>query len=107
MDSPTRIEECVASVNKVMFIFGGKWSLLVFGQLLNGPQRFNELRRNVGGISTKSLSDILRHFEENEIVSRVVYPTVPVSVEYSLTDKGRDLQSVLMEMGQWGGRWEN
>ncbi|WP_419182257.1 winged helix-turn-helix transcriptional regulator [Paenibacillus radicis (ex Xue et al. 2023)] len=55
--------------------------------------------------STKSLTDILRHLEQNEIIQRQVFPTVPVTVEYSLTDRGRDFQKVLHEMHSWRLKW--
>ena len=57
------------------------------------------------GVSTKSLTDTLRHLEENGIVRREAIATVPVTVEYSLTEKGRDFDSVLLAMKDWGSRW--
>ena len=56
-------------------------------------------------VSTKSLTDTLRHLEDNGIVAREVIPTVPVTVHYSLTEKGRAFDSVLLAMKQWGGEW--
>jgi DNA-binding HxlR family transcriptional regulator len=69
------------------------------------PQRFNQMRRLLGNISTKSLTDTLRHLEQNGIISRTVFPTVPVTVEYSLTEKGKELQAILLEMYTWGHKW--
>jgi DNA-binding HxlR family transcriptional regulator len=86
-------------------VLGGKWSFLVLAQLYIRPQRFNQLRRGLGDINTKSLTDTLRHLEQNEIIQRKVFPTVPVTVEYSLTEKGRDFQAVLLEMYNWGHKW--
>ncbi|WP_088832598.1 winged helix-turn-helix transcriptional regulator [Paenibacillus tyrfis] len=105
MDPISNEEECMASVEEALQIFGGKWSFLVLRQLFKGPQRFNQLRRNLDHISTKSLTDILRHLEEHEIIRRQVFPTVPVTVEYSLTDRGKDFQTILVEMGNWARKW--
>jgi DNA-binding HxlR family transcriptional regulator len=103
--SKEREEECIASINHTQNIIGGKWSFLVLGHLTMRPQRFNQMRRLLGDISTKSLTDTLRHLEQNGIISRTVFPTVPVTVEYALTEKGKELQAILLEMYTWGHRW--
>ena len=95
---------CIASVRRVMDVFGGKWAFLVLEQLHVGTMRFGDLRRSLGA-STKSLTDTLRHLEEHGIISRRAYPTVPVTVEYSLTEKGRSFDSVLLAMKDWGRAW--
>lgn len=97
---------CVKSIRKIMEIFGGKWSFLVMGELHGGAKRFNELGRSLG-ISTKSLSDTLKMMEENKVIQRTVQPTTPVTVEYSLTEKGRDFEKVFYEMREWGSKWLN
>jgi DNA-binding HxlR family transcriptional regulator len=95
---------CVESIKKVMEIFGGKWSFLIIGELHEGTKRFNEMNRNLG-ISTKALSDALKSLESNGIITRTVYSTSPVTVEYSLTDKGRDFERVFIAMREWGMKW--
>ena len=95
---------CVASVRGVMDIFGGKWAMLVLEQLHLGPSRFNEIQRALG-VSTKSLTDTLRHLEACGIVNREAKATVPVTVEYSLTEKGRSFDAVLLAMKNWGREW--
>jgi DNA-binding HxlR family transcriptional regulator len=97
----------LSSIFEALEVIGGKWAFLILGHLNNGPQRFNPLRRNLGNISTKSLTDTLRHLEQNEVIHREVFPTVPVTVEYSLTNKGKDFQIVLIEMLAWGQKWRN
>ncbi|RAR40674.1 helix-turn-helix domain-containing protein [Paenibacillus sp. MDMC362] len=79
----------------------------VITQLYYSRQRFNQLRRNVGDISVKSLIDILKHLEQLQIVNREVYPTptIPESVEYSLTEKGKEYRKVLLQMREWGEKW--
>ncbi|MCU6794253.1 winged helix-turn-helix transcriptional regulator [Paenibacillus sp. WQ 127069] len=71
--------------------------------LTQGPHRFHQLRRNVDRISIKSLTDVLRHLEQHNVIQRQVFPTVPITVEYSLTDKGRAYKPVLLQMRIWGG----
>jgi DNA-binding HxlR family transcriptional regulator len=58
-------------------------------------------------IKTQSLTDTLRHLEQSGLVRREVFPTVPVSVEYSLTEKGSDFQAALKEMDKWVQKWGN
>lgn len=92
---------CVASIRGVMEIFSGKWAFLVLEQLHVGTMRFGDLRRALD-VSTKSLTDTLRHLESCGIVERRAFPTVPVTVEYSLTPKGRSFDEVLLAMKNWG-----
>ncbi|SHF14734.1 transcriptional regulator, HxlR family [Seinonella peptonophila] len=101
-------EQCFLSIQQALRLLGGKWSFLVLGQLFcHQPQRFNQLRRSLDNISTKSLTDTLRHLEKSGVIHRNVIPTVPVTVEYSLTDKGRAFRDVIVEMRKWGEAWGN
>lgn len=102
--NPTDDTVCVDAIRYVMQIFGGKWTFLVMGELHNGPRRFNDLNRSVG-CSTKSLSDTLKILEKHEIITRTVFPTTPVTIEYSLTEKGKDFEKVFTEMRNWGKKW--
>ena len=95
---------CLRSISGVMEVFAGKWSFLVLEQLHLGTMRFHELSKALA-ISTKSLTDTLRRLEENGIIAREALPTVPVTVNYSLTEKGRAFDDVLIAMKQWGGEW--
>lgn len=101
---PTDDTICVESIRHIMQIFGGKWTFLVMGELHNGPRRFNDLNRSIG-CSTKSLSDTLKALEENSIINRTVLPTTPVTIEYELTEKGKDFEKVFIEMRNWGTKW--
>lgn len=98
-------EMCLPPIMRALQILGGKWSFLVLAQLYIRPQRFNQLRRHLSTVSTKSLTDTLRHLENNGVILRQVFPTVPVTVEYSLTEKGQEFQAVLVEMFHWGSKW--
>lgn len=95
---------CVDSIKHIMAIFGGKWTFAIMGELHAGTKHFNELGRKLG-ISTKSLADALKSLEANGIVLRTVHPTVPVTVDYVLTEKGRDFERVFVEMREWGKKW--
>ncbi len=95
---------CAKSVKQIMDIFGGKWSFIIIGELHAGPKRFNEMSRDLG-ISTKSLSDALKSLEANGVVTRTVHPTAPITVEYTLTEKGRDFEQVFFAMSKWGMKW--
>ena len=96
--------DCLQSIIAVMNIFGSKWTFIIINELNSGAKRFNQLRKGLN-INTKSLSDTLKHLESNGIISRNVYPTMPVTVEYALTEKGRDFDSVLNAMRDWQMRW--
>ncbi|NEI71208.1 transcriptional regulator [Rhizobium lusitanum] len=92
------------SVEEAMHLLGGRWRLLIVSYLVDGPQRFNELRRLMPGISQRMLTLDLRALEEAGLIRRTVYPTVPVKVEYSLTEDGRRLEkvvAVVKEFGLW------
>lgn len=95
---------CVASVQRVIDVIGNKWAFLIMEQLHIGKMRFNQLQKTLQ-VSTKSLSDTLKHLEKHGIIDRTVIPTVPITVEYSLTEKGRAFDSVLLSMKEWNNAW--
>lgn len=99
---PVHIE---CSIEKTLDVIGGKWSFLVSRELFEEKKRFGELQRKVHGISPKSLTDTLRHLEHQGVLERKAYPTVPVTVEYYLTPKGKDLHSILKQMKLWAAKW--
>ncbi len=69
------------------------------------PSRFNQLKRKINGISSTSLSERLSSLEKGGVVQRVVIPDNPPSVEYSLTAKGMELHTILVELGDWAEKW--
>ena len=83
-------------------LIGNKWKLLILRNLLARPRRFNELRRDLDGISQKVLTESLRSLEEDGIVSRTVYAEVPPRVEYALTELGESMRPILDAMQAWG-----
>ena len=90
------------SVEEAMRLLGGRWRLLLASYLLDGPKRFNELRRDIPAISQRMLTLDLRALEEAGLIHRTVYPTVPVKVEYALTEDGRRLEPVVAVMQEFG-----
>jgi DNA-binding HxlR family transcriptional regulator len=86
-------------------LLGKRWTGLILDSLMDGPRRFCELTATVEGLSDRVLSDRLRELEAEDIVERVVYPQIPVRVEYSLTEKGRDLRPVVQAIHEWAQEW--
>jgi DNA-binding HxlR family transcriptional regulator len=88
-------------VASILARVGDKWSVFVIMLLGDGPRRFNELKRMVGGISQRMLTLTLRGLERDGLVTRTVFPTVPPRVDYELTDLGRGLSEPVKALGQW------
>lgn len=84
-------------------LLGGKWKLLILSILrTESPLRFGELERALETITPRMLSKELKELEQNELIERRVYPTMPVTVEYALTEYGRTLEPVLVALSNWG-----
>ena len=92
------------AVSDVLARVGDKWSVPVVSLLGQGPRRFNELRRAIGGISQRMLTLTLRGLERDGLVTRTVFPTVPPRVDYELTPLGRDLLTPVSALGDWAIR---
>ena len=98
----TKEEMPACPVATTVALIGSKWKLLIMRDLLARPWRFNELKKDLEGISQKVLTDSLRSMEADGIITRTVYPEVPPRVEYSLTELGRSLKPILDSMWVWG-----
>lgn len=85
-----------------MHLLGGRWRLLLASYLIDGPKRFNELRRDVPGISQRMLTLDLRALEDAGLVRRTVYATVPPKVEYALTEDGERMTPVIAAVKEFG-----
>lgn len=83
-------------------LIGSKWKLLIIRNLLVRPWRFNELQKNLEGISQKVLTDSLRSMESDGIITRTVYPEVPPRVEYALSELGESMRPIIKSMEEWG-----
>ena len=81
-----------------------KWAVLILDHLIDGPMRFNHIRRDIKGISQKVLSQTLKKLERDGLVSRAVFATVPVTVEYALTPLGRTLTETVAALAHWAER---
>lgn len=86
-------------------LLGKRWTGLILDTMLEGPQRFCEMTAIVEGLSDRVLSDRLRELESEGVIERVVYPQIPVRVEYRLTEKGRDLRPVVQAIHDWAQAW--
>jgi DNA-binding HxlR family transcriptional regulator len=89
------------AVSGILSRIGDKWSVLIVQRLGDGPRRFNEIKRIIGGISQRMLTLTLRNLERAGLVSRTVTPSVPPRVDYALTDLGRDLLIPVSALGAW------
>lgn len=87
-------------------IIGSKWKLLIMRNLLQRPWRFNELKRDLEGISQKVLTDSLRSMEADGIITRTVYAEVPPRVEYALSELGETMRPILASMEEWGSNYK-
>jgi DNA-binding HxlR family transcriptional regulator len=88
-------------VSEILARVGDKWSVLIVMTLGDGPRRFNELKRLVGGISQRMLTLTLRGLERDGLVTRTIFPTIPPRVDYELTDLGRSLRQPVAALGLW------
>ena len=86
---------------RILDLIGDKWTVLIVGTLSSGPKRFSEIRRNVGGISQKMLTQTLRALERDGLVTRTVFAEVPPRVEYELTAAGLTLREPLLAIERW------
>jgi DNA-binding HxlR family transcriptional regulator len=86
-------------------LIGRRWTGAVIRAMLGGSCRFGDILHRVPGLSDRLLSERLRELEGEGIVSRTVYPEIPVRIEYRLTDKGLELQQIIEAVDDWAGRW--
>ena len=91
-DCPTR---------QILDRVGDKWAVLILLLVRDEPMRFNALRRTIEGISQKMLSQVLKSLERDGLIKRRVFPTVPVTVEYSITPLGATLAQKIAAVTEW------
>ena len=97
---PHQYSDC-RDVASILARVGDKWSVFVIMTLGNGPKRFNELKRMVGGISQRMLTLTLRGLERDGLITRTVFPSIPPRVDYELTALGRGLRQPVRSLGTW------
>ncbi len=100
MKTKAELPEC--PVATTVSLIGSKWKLLIIRNLLVRPWRFNELKKDLDGISQKVLTDSLRSMEEDGIVTRTVFAEVPPRVEYALSELGESMRPIIKAMEIWG-----
>ena len=88
-------------------LIGSKWKLLILRNLLARPWRFNELKKDLEGISQKVLTDSLRSLEDDGIITRTVYPEVPPHVEYALSEIGETMRPIIKSMEEFGNYYKS
>lgn len=98
------LPEC--PVETTLLLISNRWKVLILRELLGGTKRFGELKKSVGNISQKVLTSNLRDMEESGLLIRKAYAEVPPRVEYTLTDTGYSLKSVLDSMFEWGSNYK-
>ena len=98
----TKEELPACPVATTVSLIGSKWKLLIMRNLLARPWRFNELRKDLDGISQKVLTDSLRSMEADGLVVRTVFPEVPPRVEYALSPLGESMRPIIHSMETWG-----
>ena len=92
----------VLAINDTLNVLSGKWKLPIIGSLMFDKKRFTEIQRNIPKITPRMLSKELKELEMNRIITRTVYNTIPVSVEYELSPSGKSITDVLDKMVDWG-----
>ena len=102
----TKEELPACPVATTVQLIGSKWKLLILRNLRMRPWRFNELRRDLEGVSQKVLTDSLRAMEDDGIITRTVYPEVPPRVEYALSPLEESMGPILDAMAKWGEEYK-
>ena len=106
---PTK-EECAGSLKNIfdaMYVLNGKWKLPLVLCLMESPKHFNEIRKEITGISPKVLANELKDLELNFLIKRSVHSTTPVSIVYEATEYSYTLKNVLIELSYWGENHSN
>lgn len=107
MDMLKKEEMPACPVATTVQLIGSKWKTLILRNLMERPWRFNELKKDLEGVSQKVLTDSLRSMEEDGIVVRTIYPEVPPRVEYSLSELGETMRPIIKAMEQWGNYYKS
>ncbi len=93
------------SFQRAAQLVGQRWVPQIVWVLLGGPRRYSVVRTAIPEISDTVLSERLRDLESAGILTRAVTPSTPVLIEYSLTDRGRELAKVIDDLAKWADRW--
>ena len=102
----TKDEMPACPVATTVSLIGSKWKLLILRNLMARPWRFNELRKDLDGVSQKVLTDSLRSMEEDGLITRTVYAEVPPRVEYALSELGESMRPIIKSMEEFGNAYK-
>ena len=105
--APVAISPYCPMFQDAVELIGRRWTGAIVRALLSGSNRFGEVLSRVPGLSDRLLSERLRELESAGIVKRTVYPEVPVRIEYDLTEKGLELQSIVGAISDWADKWRD
>lgn len=89
-------------VSDALYVLSGKWKIPIIIALTFGNKRFGQISKEIPKITDRMLAKELRELETNQLITRKVYDTIPVTVEYSLTEYGKSLEPVIRELAMWG-----
>ena len=92
----------VLSIKDALEALEGRWKLLILFSLYSGSKRFNQIAKEVNGISDRTLSKELKSLESNQLITREVHNTFPPTIEYSLTEHAKTLEKLVDELQDWG-----
>lgn len=104
MKTKSELPDC--PVATTVTLIGSKWKILIIRNLMQRPWRFNELQRDLEGISQKVLTDSLRSMEADGIITREVFPEVPPHVEYALSELGESMKPIIASMAEFGNYYK-
>lgn len=105
MNNSVKIDSVVCGLRKVLNIIGGKWKILIICSIYELKiMRYNELKRNIAGITNTMLAKSLRELENDELIVRKQYDEMPVRVEYELTPKCKTMIPILLSLRDWGDK---
>jgi DNA-binding HxlR family transcriptional regulator len=104
-DSPATVSQVCSRFHRAIELIGSRWTGAILQTLLQGRTRYGAIKAAIPDLTDRMLSERLRSLEAEKLVLRIVVPEIPVRVEYDLTQKGRELQDALKEIGAWAERW--
>jgi DNA-binding HxlR family transcriptional regulator len=99
------LDTCMGKIQPVadaLYVLNGKWKIPILISLTFGTKRFSEISKDIPKITDRMLSKELRELEMNQLITRTVYDSFPVTVEYALTEYGKSLDNLILELGKWG-----
>lgn len=101
-DVALQIKNLIAHVQDTLFVLGGKWRLPIIIAIKHGNHRFKDIKNFVPKITNRVLSAELKSLEANKLITRTIYDTSPIIVEYKITEYAQTVKEVVNTMGEWG-----